>query len=113
MPARFSTRKLPYLAVRVLPFDDELERQTPDSDLTFEFIYNHVLKVYDVVYPAMNQAVELKNAKAVAANADVIRAQLLLDPATSTEYVPASRDLSAGKRRLLLRFLGLGKRADR
>jgi hypothetical protein len=110
MPARFSARGLPYLAVRVLPFDDELERRTPDSDLSFEFIYDQVLKVYDVVYPAMNQTFELRDGRAVAAQAEVIRAHLLLDPTTSSEYLPASRDLSAGKRRLLLRFLGPGGR---
>ncbi len=110
MPARFSARRLPYLAVRVLPFDDDLERETLDSDLSFEFIYDQVLSVYDVVYPAMNSTFALKDGQAVAARAALIRAHLLLDPATSTEYLPTSRDLSAGKRRLLLRFLGLGGR---
>jgi hypothetical protein len=113
MPARFSPHRLPYLAVRVLPFDDDLERQTPDSHLSFEFIYDRVLKVYDVVYPAINKIFELNDGQAVAAQAEVIRAHLLLDPSTSTEYLPASRDLSAGKRRLLLRFLRPGSRKPR
>jgi hypothetical protein len=105
MPARFSPQRMPYLAVRVLPFDDDLASQTADCDLTFEFIYKHVLKVYDFVYPAMNQTLALRDGQAVAAQAETIRAHLRLDPSTSTEYWPASRDLSAGKRRLLLRFL--------
>lgn len=108
MPAQFSARKLPYLAVRVLPFDDDLERRTADADLTFDFIYERVLKVYDVVYPSMSQTFEFKDGELVVNQAEEIRARLLLDPATSTEYLPASRDLSAGKRRLLLRFLELG-----
>jgi hypothetical protein len=111
LPVRFSTAKLPYLAVRVLPFDDDLARQTPDSELTFDFVYNHVLRVYDFVYPAMNQTFALNDPQSLVAENQMIRAHLLLDPATSTEYWPASRDLSAGKRRLLLRFLEPGSRS--
>jgi hypothetical protein len=106
VPARFSPR-LPYLAVRALPFDDELERRTRDADLSFRFIYDRILRVYDVVYPAMTQPFALRDSRELAAQAELIRSRLSLDAAKSTEFLPVSRDLSAGKRKLLLRFLDL------
>src|SRR5215472_3439774 len=96
-----------YFCVRVLPFDDELERNTPDSRLTWSFIYSNVLRTFDLIYPAMSQVRNLDSLPVVEGMAVQIKAAVALSTFESTLYMPITRDLSAGKRKLLQRFINL------
>ena len=96
-----------YFCVRVLPFDDELERDTPDSALTWSFIYSNVLRTFDLIYPAMSQVRNLDSLPVVEGMAVQIKAAVALSTFESTLYMPITRDLSAGKRKLLQRFINL------
>jgi hypothetical protein len=42
-----------HVNVRTLPFDDELERSTPDSQLTWSWIYENIQGSYDALNPVM------------------------------------------------------------
>lgn len=95
-----------YGAVRVLPFDDKLG-QTPDDQITWEFVYENVLRPFDLAYHGMSDGVfSLGKQETVRANADAIIG--FTDPAQfeSPFYMPVTRDLSRGRRDLLVRFLG-------
>jgi hypothetical protein len=96
-----------YAIVRVLPFDDALNKNTPDGKLTFDFIYNQVLLTYDVIYPIMSLVRNLHNKNVVDAMAEQLKFAISLDSFQSTLYMPITRELSAGKRRLLQRYVNL------
>ena len=96
-----------YFCVRVLPFDDALESKTPDSALTWPFIYANVLRTFDLIYPAMSQVRNLDSLPVVEGMAVQIKAAVALSTFESTLYMPITRDLSAGKRKLLQRFINL------
>jgi hypothetical protein len=103
----FNTPSDYYAIVRVLPFDDKLEKDTPDSKLTFDFIYNNVLMTYDVIYPVMSQVRNLHNKNVVDAMAEQLKFAISLDNFQSTLCMPITRELSAGKRKLLQRYVNL------
>ncbi len=96
-----------FAALRALPFDNELNESTPDSDLTWQFIYDNVLSTWDVVYPLMSTIIPLSNQQAVDQAAAAIAFRVDLDPFTASQYMPIARDMSAGKKKLLLRYLAL------
>ena len=96
-----------FVALRALPFDDELNRRTPDSALTWQFIYQNVLSTWDVVYPLMSTIIPLSNQQDVDQAAPEIFVRVDLNPDESSKYMPVTRDMSAGKKKLLLRYLAL------
>jgi len=96
-----------FTALRALPFDNELNQNTPDSDLTWQFIYQNVLSTWDVVYPLMSTIIPLSNQQAVDQAAAAIAFRVDLDPFQATQYMPITRDMSAGRKKLLLRYLAL------
>jgi hypothetical protein len=98
-----------FAALRAFPFDDELNEQAPDSALTWQFIYQHVLSTWDVVYPLMSTIIPLSKQKAVDKAAKAIHERVDLNPGRSSRYMPVTRDMSAGKKKLLLRYLALQK----
>jgi hypothetical protein len=91
--------------VRVLPTDDF--SAVPDSDLTFAFIYENVLRYYWVIYPTMDRFVDLHTETDVVAKADALRARIAEDRWRHVDYMPRTRELSDGKRALLDRWLAL------
>lgn len=96
-----------YIAIRMLPFDNELERNTPDSQLSWAFIYTHVLRVFSLVYPVMSLVRNLSDRSVVEGMAEQLKFATSLDTFESTLYMPITRDLSAGKRLLLQRWVNL------
>ncbi len=96
-----------YAAVRALPFDNELEKNTKDSELTWPFIFTKVLRVFNLVYPVMSLVRNLSDRSVVEAMADQLKFAISLETFESTLYMPMTRDLSAGKRRLLQRWVNL------
>lgn len=101
-----------YAALRALPFDNHLNDSTPDSDLTWQFIYDNVLSTWDVVYPLMSTIIPLSNQQAVDQAAAAIAFRVDLDPFKASQYMPIARDMSAGKKKLLLRYLQLQHGGD-
>jgi len=111
-PSQIATSAFPlpasfYCAVRMLPFDDALERNTPDSMLSFWFVYTNVLRVIDLVYPIMSKVRNLADLNVIEQMAEQLKFAVSLDTFESTLYMPITRDLSAGKRKLLQRFVNL------
>lgn len=94
-----------FFNVRVFPADDY--SGVPDNDLTFEFLYREVLRYYHLVYPGMSRIFPLNNEEAVRENAEAILERI--DPArwAAWEFMPRTREMSAGKRALLSRWCRL------
>ncbi len=91
-----------FINIRVLPKDDF--SHIPDNEVTFELVYEKVLRYYHLLFPAMTQFLDLSDQSAM-----IDSAQFVIDrtnPAMfgKSSYMPVSRDMSAGKRELLRRW---------
>lgn len=106
-PVQLSIATAQFTSLRTLPFDDALEAATPDQALTWDFIYSTILQTYDAIAPRMSNIIDLGNADAVRTFARTIRRLTAAELFESIAYMPVTRDLSRGKRRLLHRFCDL------
>jgi len=119
----FSTPGVPligtsfYSVARVLPFDDALLSQfvdcwngtgpyagQPKYDRlqAWHFVYGNILYVYDMIFPVMDQYMPLGNLPRVEGAIDQLMMMITESmEVASTLYMPVTRDLSAGKRRVL------------
>jgi hypothetical protein len=94
-------------SVRTLPSDDALEAGTRDEHLIWEFVYRRILRTYDAVTPRMSTIIDLADRDAVRTFARRILEVVDDGLFESARYMPVTRDLSRGKRRLLRRFCEL------
>jgi hypothetical protein len=98
-----------YATVRVLPFDDGVPQEfinlwntTGDPEQAWNFIYNNILYVYDMLFSVMLEYVNLGDRSAVEASIGTIWGMISEDAAQdSTLAMPITRDMSAGKRKTL------------
>lgn len=93
-----------YLSVRILPFDDSLEFATKDTELTWKFMYENVFRVYDLIFPGMSVLFDMKDQNLMERLSMRIATLVSRDKFESFEYMPITRDLSNGKRRLIARW---------
>jgi hypothetical protein len=110
-PAELDTTSDFFVNVRTLPFDDAFEQGTPDSALTWEFVYDRVLRVYDTLNPVMSRTPSigkpLDDRDRMETLAFAIKRVIAKDLLESPDAMPVTRDLSAGRRRLLERWCNL------
>jgi len=100
-----------YCGARTLPFDDDLNANTPDSALTWNWIYANILQPYNLCPAAAMAAfgIALSN-QAIWDNpsgAANIKARTASSNFGSTGYMPITRELSNGMRNLLHRWADL------
>jgi hypothetical protein len=100
----------PLISIRILPNDEDFSRYyvDPTADdptgndlLTFNVVYEKVLRTYYLLFPAMNQVFPLNSEEKVTKYAGAIlkRTEMLLW--MTTKYMPRTRDMSASRRKLL------------
>jgi hypothetical protein len=95
-----------YTTVRVLPFDDavpqafvDLWNKSHDQAQAWNFIYFQILYVYDMLFNVMLPIVNLGSKQAVEGSRRGIWRLIAKEKAAeSTEAMPITRDMSAGKR---------------
>jgi len=107
----FNSVTSPIINVRILPYDnysayyqDPTAAQPVGNDtLTFEVIYNEVLRNYYLLYPAMNQRIALNDPDEWddAEMAGRLLQRISLDAWGTAECMPRTRDLSQSRRELL------------
>jgi len=105
-PALFPPGPTFYTTIRVLPFDDavpleflNLWNTTHDPTQAWNFIYNQILYVYDMLFSVMLEYVDLGSQSAVEKNASSILSAISATAEQESTYaMPITRDLSAGKR---------------
>ena len=86
--------------MRVLPEDNFDSITAP----TYQDIYQHILRYYYLIYPAMSQVIPFNSEDAVRAAATAMLDRL--DPANweSCLFMPVTREMSRGKRTLFARW---------
>ncbi|MES1245372.1 MAG: hypothetical protein ABUT39_27460 [Acidobacteriota bacterium] len=101
----------PQISLRILPNED-FSRYFVDpaaadpvgnDQLTFDVVYQKVLRTYYLLYPVMKQYVVLNDESSVAGNAAQILDDISAAPANwlSSSYMPRTRDMSTSRRTLL------------
>lgn len=101
----------PIITMRVLPNEDysqyyvdpSIEQPVANDSLTFDILYEKVLRNYYLLYPAMNKHVPL-NSKDAWDGPDMARRmykRLQMSYWPTTQYMPRTRDLSDSRRKLL------------
>jgi hypothetical protein len=99
---RLDTARDSYISVRVLPTDDY--GHLGDDEVTFPLVYQEVLRYYHLLHPAMSRLLDLSDERAVTAAAETLLRRTEPGNWQHSRYMPRTRDLSAGKRRLLERW---------
>jgi hypothetical protein len=100
----------PSISLRILPNDEDFSSYYVDpnaakpvgnAQLTFDVVYQKVLRTYYLLYPAMNALIPLNSEPDVTDSAGAIVRRT--DPAfwMSKSYMPRTRDMSASRRTLL------------
>jgi hypothetical protein len=102
----------PSISLRILPNDEDFSKYYADPNaakpvgndlLTFDVVYQKVLRTYYLLYPVMNSYIPLNSETSVAGSAGYI--VQLTDPTQtswmSSDFMPRTRDMSASRRTLL------------
>lgn len=76
-----------------------------DIEIDFALIYREVLRYYHVIYPAMGRIFPLNDEQTLIDNAEGIRERMDPKLHDNWEYMPRTREMSAAKRNLLLKWL--------
>ncbi|WP_165226685.1 hypothetical protein [Aquisphaera insulae] len=103
LPAGYPWDTAAYAGARVMP-DDDFSKVPPHRRTSWKFMYKHVWRYYRIVFPAMSRIIPMDSRKDMEAAAREIVART--DPKAwhSTHYMPPSRDLSRGKRKLIMEW---------
>src|ERR1700685_666411 len=118
MPAFSEALTSMFTTIRVLPYNDQFVDQfvqlwnsSYDPVKAWNFVYNNVLYLYDMIYPVMLKFVPLGDRRRVEAAIDQVLA--LVAPSyfpESTLAMPITRDLSRGARTVIELWGGLVKK---
>ncbi|MCE9576348.1 MAG: hypothetical protein K8W52_24585 [Deltaproteobacteria bacterium] len=92
-----------FVHVRVLPSDADLDA-IADADVTWELVYEKVLRYYYKLFPVMDQHLQLNDKQACMRGAQILMGLTDASAWNSTLYMPVTRELSDGRRRLLHRW---------
>ncbi|HJP90448.1 MAG TPA: hypothetical protein VJ875_00740 [Pyrinomonadaceae bacterium] len=100
----------PSISLRILPNDEDLSQYYVDPNaeesvgndlLTFEVLYEKVLRTYYLLYPVMIPYVRLNSEQDVRRNANAILQTTERSIWMSIGYMPRTRDMSSSRLRLL------------
>jgi hypothetical protein len=118
-PYGFASRADEYFAlVRTLPNDDALEASVTDADLTWRWIYETIFAEFDVLNPVMTRRSEpsintpLHDRTLMESKAKRVKELIDQRAFETASYMPVTRDLSRGRRKILERWCDLVLRDD-
>jgi hypothetical protein len=94
-----------YIVVRTLPYDSDVGDLPP----TWENVYENVLYNWHAMAPCMDNWLHLGDERQVAAAGPVLRKLTAKESFESFLYMPVTRDLTAGQRKLLYGWLDAEK----
>lgn len=100
-PTQLTTTSVTYMSVRVLPADEDIAA----LPATWENVYGKVLENWYAMAPCMDNWLLLNDPEMVKRYGPIVKRLTGEDNFESFLYMPVTRDLSAGKRRLLYRYL--------
>lgn len=96
-----------YFSVRIFPNDNY--DNIPDSQLTWDFVYSEVIRYYYLLYPGMFERLAFQNEDVARSNATLIKTIISPRGWESTAFMPVTREMSDGKRKLLQRWCALNE----
>jgi hypothetical protein len=100
----------PSISLRILPNDEDFSQYYVDPNaedpvandtLTFDVLYEKVLRTYYLLYPVMIPIVQLNSAESVRQNAEGILRTTAASMWMSVHYMPRTRDMSSSRLKLL------------
>ena len=100
----------PAMSLRILPNDEDFSRYYVDPGsaepvgnelLTFDVLYEKVLRTYYLLYPIMNERIPLNDEGAMKKAAGAILERTDKKLWMTTRYMPRTRDMSESRRKLL------------
>jgi hypothetical protein len=100
----------PAISLRILPngvdfsqyyVDPQAAEPVGNDSLTFEVVYRYVLRTYYLLYPSMNQLIQLNSEAAVTKFASAILERTEQSIWMTSGYMPRTRDMSRSRRTLL------------
>lgn len=100
-----------FVHVRVLPSDADLDA-IPDDAITWDLVYEKVLRYFYKLYPVMDEHLLLNSETACRRAAQMLGFLTDASAWASTLYMPITREMSDGKRRLLQRWLARVARGE-
>ncbi len=107
-PPAFPVTWAPAISVRILPNYDysgyyDLTDDGPvgNDSLTWAFVYDEVLRTYDLLFPTMKNKIDLGDQQAMIRFAPYVLKAVSKEYWKSVRYMPPTRDLSDTKRTLL------------
>lgn len=111
-PAQLDIMAAFFACVRTLPFDNQFEAQTTDSQLTWSFIYENILRLYDLLNPVMSSpdiglSLSDKSVWTTPGRAKLLKRVTASVTFEDFNHMPVTRELSAGRLKLLERFCDL------
>ena len=101
IPAGIDTQVTDYMYVRTLPADASVAAAAP----TWDNVYTMVLRNWHAMAPCMDNWLRLGDREQVAAYGPLVRRLTARDNFESFRCMPVTRDLTAGQRMLLYRWL--------
>ncbi len=93
-----------FLNFRVYP-EDDYRKEISAGDLTWDFVYEEVLRYYYLTYPAMSLRIPLNDPATIKLTAKGFIERIHESDFNSTLLMPPTREMSAGKRALLTAYL--------
>lgn len=108
-PPQFAITWAPQISIRVLPnqdysqyFEDPTDHEPVGNELlTWDVVYQEVLRTYALLYPAMSNKIRLDDPVAMTEFASYVIDATRPERWMSSRYMPPTRDLSASRRKLL------------
>ena len=93
-----------YATMRILPYDDYSNQLAAGP--TFDDVYDNIFVYYDLITPAMNERLPMSDRSLWDTPTAAQYLKRIIDPGlwSSPNYMPRTRDLSAGRRELLIAF---------
>lgn len=96
-----------YSNIRVMPEDDY--SNIPDNEITWDFVYNEVIRYYYLLYPGMFARLAFNEEGIARANAGIIKTLTSARQWNYSAYMPVTREMSDGKRKLLHRWASMNE----
>ena len=107
-----------FFNIRVMPFDDDqpqdfadIWNEKYDPQVAWDYLYKNILGVYDMLFPVMKSILPLNDRarmEGAAAQLEILISKEYQPE--STVYMPITRDLSNGKRKVLEMWISLVNR---
>lgn len=94
-----------FLNIHVLPNDMHLLRVDESKRLTWEFVYENIMRYYYLLYPFMSSLFDMSDKESFLTRALIIKLMTSKENWKKTWFMPVTREMSQAKRQVLHDYL--------